>query len=362
MTQAGPAGVPGAKGRPGAPGWGGFPGLPGPPGQPGNPGRRAGPPGYPGSPGNEGECGDPGTPGELFGSVDPSRLQGAPGLPGRPGATMDSDYAQVLQYTIHSQTNQAPSCAFDLNDLARLNGGRIPALDHSFSKHLWDGFSAMYMDTSSGSGWGQPLSSSGSCLKDFEIQPVVECSTNPGCEVKFDESSMWMSTCPESSSQSIDRFLPHGEVAFSLQNPTPVTNFISRCAVCESKHPWLAVHSFNDRVPECPTSNDGKFASYKLWEGWSLIMAKDRGGGVGQDLTSPGSCMRRFSPLMTAKCQYTGATINGPNCVFQSSDAQILFLRNSEKEFSQEQSVDTDDLSLHSYFSRCSVCLLNVLR
>ena len=51
------------------------------------------------------------------------------------------------------------------------------------AKMLWEGFSALYMDTSSGSGWGQPLSSSGSCLKKFEIQPVVECSTNPGCEV-----------------------------------------------------------------------------------------------------------------------------------------------------------------------------------
>lgn len=275
---------------------------------------------------------------------------------------MRSEYAQVRQYTIHSQTNQHPQCNFDMAELTRLNGGVEPPISPEASQTLWTGFSALYMDTSSGSGWGQPLSSSGSCLKKFEIQPVVECSTNPGCEVKFDESSMWMSTCPADPNKSIGELLPYGEVEYNPDKPENVTDYISRCAVCESTYPWLAVHSFNDRVPDCPQPNDGKFAAYKLWEGWSLIMAKDRGGGVGQDLTTPGSCMRRFSTLMSAKCQYSGSTVSGPNCVFQSSNAEILFVRNSEKEFDEDASIGARAPDLRTYFSRCAVCLLRILR
>lgn len=277
---------------------------------------------------------------------------------------MKSEYAQVRQYTLHSQTNKHPSCTFDMTELTLLNGGRQPPISAESSQELWRGYSALYMDTSSGSGWGQPLSSSGSCLKKFEIQPVVECSTNPGCEVKFDESSMWMSTCPVDTTDgdTIGEFLPNGEVEYDPNNPTEVTDYISRCAVCESTYPWLAVHSFNDRVPECPQPNDGKFAAYKLWEGWSLIMAKDRGGGVGQDLTTPGSCLKRFSTLMSAKCQYAGSSVSGPNCVFQSSNAEILFVRNSEKEYDDDSSVPSRARDLHTYFSRCAVCLLKILR
>ena len=73
--------------------------------------------------------------------------------------------------------------------------GQMPRIEKESSIALWEGFSALYMDTSSGSGWGQPLSSSGSCLKNFEIQPVVECSTNPGCEVKRVELSALIFTC-----------------------------------------------------------------------------------------------------------------------------------------------------------------------
>ena len=32
------------------------------------------------------------------------------------------------------------------------------------------------------------------------------------------------------------------------------------------------MHSFNDRVPDCPQASDGKFVAYKIWVGWSLIM------------------------------------------------------------------------------------------
>lgn len=274
---------------------------------------------------------------------------------------MKSEYAQVRQYTIHSQSKYFPKCGFDMAELTRLNGGRRPDIQPDSSQDLWTGFSALYMDTSSGSGWGQPLSSSGSCLPKFEIQPVVECSTHPGCEVIFDESSMWMSTAPEiGSGSTVGEHLPEGEIEYDAGNPTPVTDYISRCSVCESTYPWLAVHSFNDRVPDCPQASDGKFVAYKIWVGWSLIMAKDRGGGVGQDLTTPGSCLKRFSPLMSAKCQYSGTQVSGPNCVFQSANAEILFVRNSEKEVAE--SVFSLDPDLPTYFSRCSVCIMKMLR
>ena len=39
---------------------------------------------------------------------------------------------------------------------------------------------------------------------------------------------------------------------------------------------------------------------------------------------------------MSAKCQYTGASVSGPNCVFQSSNAEILFVRSSDREFDDD--------------------------
>jgi hypothetical protein len=223
------------------------------------------------------------------------------------------------------------------------------------------------MDTSSGSGFGQPLSSTGSCFIKFEIQPVVEC-TSQQCEVIGDDSSIWMSIHkPASDRSTIGEFFPAGEIEYTESNPAAVTDYVSRCRVCESSYPWLAVHSFTHEIPSCPTNMYGtgvRFNSYTLWSGYSIVMARDRGGGVGQDLASPGSCLKYFSPIMTVKCVPSG-TIGRPNCHFQSPDAKTIFIRNSAATWSDrigavKQNKQSEEQDW--YISRCSVCLLRVLK
>lgn len=46
-------------------------------------------------------------------------------------------------------------------------------------------------------------------------------------QVKFDESSMWMSTCPEDKDETIGEFLPEGEVEYDINNPTAVSIYFS---------------------------------------------------------------------------------------------------------------------------------------
>lgn len=221
------------------------------------------------------------------------------------------------------------------------------------------------MDTSSGSGFGQPLSSSGACFKEFEIQPVVECTAQQ-CEIIGDDSSIWMSIAKDDDTQTIGDFFPQGEIEYTLSNPTKVTDYISRCTVCESSYPWIAVHSFDHSVPDCPSNMYGsgvRFTSHRLWTGYSIVMARDRGGGVGQNLASPGSCLERFSPIMTVKCVPSG-TLGRPNCHFQSPDAKTVFIRNSAATWSDRigtspQNQQTEEQPY--YMSRCSVCVMKVL-
>lgn len=369
---AGLAGTPGSPGRRGPPGPAGSPGrdgttTTGPAGYAGNPGTRgnSGAPGLqggPGAPGDEGLCGNPGPQGGWVGGTGPGLGRPGPrGSPGRPGATFKSRYVQPMQYTIHSQTNELPVCP----DAADIVGQGYSGAAFAYPDLKRFGYSAFYMDTSSGSGFGQPLSSTGSCLVSFEIQPIVEC-TSQQCEVIGDDSSIWMSTHkPDSDTRTLMEFFPSGEIEYTKSNPTPVTNYISRCQVCESQYPWMAVHSFTNDIPNCPKNMYGtgvRFNSYVLWEGYSIVMARDRGGGVGQDLASPGSCLKYFSPIMTVKCVPSG-TIGRPNCHFQSPDAKAVFIRNSAATWSDrigpvKQGQQT--MSQDWYISRCSVCLLEV--
>jgi hypothetical protein len=77
-----------------------------------------------------------------------------------------------------------------------------------------------------------------------------------------------------------------------------VMPYISRCAVCEIENRALAFHSQSAEVPRCPTDQWAK-----LWEGYSFLMftgSNARGGG--QNLASPGSCMRHFSTVPFIEC------------------------------------------------------------
>merc|ERR1712096_153254 len=215
------------------------------------------------------------------------------------------------------------------------------------------------MDTSSGAGFGQPLASTGSCFADFDIQPVVEC-TSDKCEIVGDDSSIWMSLVNNDTSKTLSEFFPPGEIPLQ-PNTRDVTDYISRCAVCVSIYPWIAVHSFDHTVPACPQGEGGvTFNTELLWSGYSIVMARDRGGGVGQDMSSPGSCLEKFSPIMTVKCVPSG-TLGEPNCSFQSPDAKTIFVRNKKAEYSEQIGPYPRGEQLHPqdyYVSRCSVCLI----
>ncbi|EDO34169.1 predicted protein, partial [Nematostella vectensis] len=84
--------------------------------------------------------------------------------------------------------------------------------------------------------------------------------------------SYWLST---------DNQVPMMPIQASAVEP-----YISRCTVCESHGPVMAVHSQSTTLPTCP----GGWSS--LWSGYSFLMHTGAGGsGTGQSLGSSGSCL-----------------------------------------------------------------------
>uniref|UniRef100_A0A1I8A8U3 Collagen IV NC1 domain-containing protein n=1 Tax=Steinernema glaseri TaxID=37863 RepID=A0A1I8A8U3_9BILA len=87
---------------------------------------------------------------------------------------------------------------------------------------------------------------------------------------------------------------------------SPVTGravepYISRCVVCESPTPVLAVHSQDTAVPECPRG------WHPVYPGYSFMMATAAGAeGTGQNLQSPGSCLEQFISVPVFECHGRG--------------------------------------------------------
>lgn len=74
--------------------------------------------------------------------------------------------------------------------------------------------------------------------------------------------------------------------------------------VCESPSTVMAIHSFTSQVPGCPEKWE------ELWVGYSLMMGRDRGGGTGVELQSHGSCLKYFTPQLSARCVMSGEHIS----------------------------------------------------
>lgn len=263
----------------------------------------------------------------------------------------------MAQYTIHSQSMFFPEVP---------NGNSIEGWTDwnraNFATKVMEGYSSSYFGTSDGSGTGQPLSSSGSCIKRFKIQPQVECDNNV-CEIKGDDYSVWMSIAPNNT-KTFNAFYPEGEVIYEEGKEHEVTDYISRCIVVDSIFPWLAIHSFTDEVPSCPDTYGGyRFESYKLWEGYSLISEMaDQGKASSQDLTQPGSCIKHFVPTSTARCSLSGAS-GQPYCNFARSGAVNLYVRNSQCSSEETQTIDPYAFGdqredMEYYVSRCVVCVI----
>ena len=54
----------------------------------------------------------------------------------------------------------------------------------SDAQEIKKGYSALFMEQSSGAGTGQGLSFGGSCFSEFTVAPIMEC-TDDACDVSF---------------------------------------------------------------------------------------------------------------------------------------------------------------------------------
>lgn len=257
------------------------------------PGRMPGPPGPPGPP----------TPGRP----------GPPGPPGDKGPNSSGAFHVVY----HAQSDREPGCPTD--DLTL----------------LWTGYSLMYT-VGNGQARGQDLGSAGSCQKKFSPVPFLSCSLRTGgCKYgQKQDVSVWLAGTPSNA----DKPVPNTEIVPS----------VSRCSVCATKSQLLAVHSQDNSLPDCPNG-------YRdMWDGYSFLMSIGRGKtGVGQQLSSAGSCLKFFRPSPGIECQ------GGVGMCTKNSDRYSFWLRKVDKGFAWdgkwEQRMGL--AQAQSMISRCRVCM-----
>ena len=240
----GPPGTDGPKGQKGLPG---VPGIPGENsrGRPGVKGIRGppGPDGMPGNPGRQGTQGSAGYPGRQG-------LQGASGPKGDMGDTCDYDAPRCMTnfvYARHSQNSDIPQCAKP---------------GHS---KLWSGWSLLHTEDEARS-FVQDLGRASSCMKEFEPMPFMFCGSNQVCTWGArTATSYWLAS--DERNQYISMFGPNDSRERPMTSHSDIKRHISRCSVCVSCGPIIAIHSMNTSVPECPTA-----AWQSLWTGYSLAM------------------------------------------------------------------------------------------
>lgn len=93
----------------------------------------------------------------------------------------------------------------------------------------------------------------GSCLQRFNTMPFVFCDFNEVCNyASRNDKSYWLSTTA-----------PIPMMPISGQE---ITQYISRCVVCDVPSNAIAIHSQTTEVPECPRGWRG------LWIGYSFAM------------------------------------------------------------------------------------------
>jgi len=99
--------------------------------------------------------------------------------------------------------------------------------------------------------------SAGSCLQRFNTMPFIFCDFNDVCHyASRNDKSFWLSTTAS---------IPMMPVTGS-----EITEYISRCVVCDFTPNTIAVHSQTISVPQCPRGWRG------LWIGYSFAMVSGR--------------------------------------------------------------------------------------
>lgn len=165
---------------------------------------------------------------------------------------------------IHSQSVEVPVCP-------------------EGSSPLWTGYSLFYLEGQERT-HTQDLGQAGSCLRIFSTMPFSYCNTGTCDYASRNDKSYWLSTT--------------AAVPMMPVSGHDIRAHISRCAVCETPSPAVAVHSQDYIAPTCPPG------WRSLWAGYSFLMhsgAGDEGGG--QSLTSSGSCLRDFRAQPFVECQ-----------------------------------------------------------
>ena len=102
---------------------------------------------------------------------------------------------------------------------------------------------------------GQDLGQSGSCLRQFSTIPYLFCNIYQQCNLASrNDYSYWLSASDAIPMMPVDN--------------DAVEPYISRCSVCETPGPVIAVHSQDQSLPSCPPGWQG------LWYGYSFIMVR----------------------------------------------------------------------------------------
>lgn len=140
-------------------------------------------------------------------------------------------------FTVHSLSTEVPDC---------------PA----GTSRLWEGYSFLYMMADL-KAHGQDLGEPGSCLRAFSTLPYMFCeqpqNADGNCRyASRNDYSYWLNTDADHKTGPI-------------QNED-IERFISRCSVCETDRPIMAIHSQSEQVPNCPRDWE------TMWIGFSFLM------------------------------------------------------------------------------------------
>ncbi|GFO06154.1 collagen alpha-1(iv) chain [Plakobranchus ocellatus] len=271
--------------------------------------------------GNKGQAGFPGSDG-LNGAPGGQGRTGAPGSAGIKGYQGDRGQPGVpstgpgILFTRHSQDSMSPICPDGTTE-------------------LWQGYSLLFV-MGNGRSHGQDLGTAGSCLRRFSTMPFLFCNINTVCNVASrSDYSYWLSTTEEMT---------------RMMNPVSgpqVERYISRCVVCETPSPIIAVHSQSMMVPNCPSGWS------EVWVGFSFVLSTGAGAqGSGQSLLSPGSCLESFRSQPFIECHGSG-TCN----YYATSNSFWMATIESRDQFGvpRQQTIKSGDVSRR--VSRCAVCI-----
>jgi len=164
--------------------------------------------------------------------------------------------------------------------------------------------------------------------------PFIFCDFNDVCHyASRNDKSFWLSTTAS---------LPMMPVTGS-----DITQYISRCVVCDFTANTIAVHSQTISVPQCPRGWRG------LWIGYSFAMHTAAGAeGGGQALSSPGSCLEDFRTSPFIECN--GA--RGSCHYFANEFSFWLSTVEPHEMFATPMSETLKAGQLRTRVSRCQVC------